>query len=71
MIGTIQHWRNYDVSSVFYAWLKYASRKKFLRCTHDSLVERKNEYLLHSIFLRWNRELYGRQASSDILVSYL
>ena len=69
LIGTINHWKHREVSHVFYAWLKYTARKKFLRQSHASLVERKNEYLLHTMFLKWNRELYGKRASTDTLVS--
>ena len=71
LVGTLQYWRNLDVSTVFYAWLKYTARKKFLRQTQDSLLERKQEYLLHTMFLKWNRELYGRNASSDLSVCCL
>ncbi|XP_066924196.1 uncharacterized protein [Clytia hemisphaerica] len=66
LVGTLQYWRNLDVSTVFYAWFKYTARKKFLRQTQDSLLERKQEYLLHTMFLKWNRELYGRNASTDL-----
>ena len=69
LIGTINHWKHREVSHVFYAWLKYTARKRFLRQSHASLVERKNEYLLHTMFLKWNRELYGKRASTDTLVS--
>lgn len=68
LIGTIQHWKHLEVSHIFYAWFKYTARKKFLRQTYAELVERKNAYLMHIMFLKWNRELFGKRASEEKLV---
>lgn len=69
LIRTIHHWRSLNVSTVFYAWYKYSSRKKFLRQNHDYVVEKKQEFLMHSMFLQWNRSLYCKQASAEFAVS--
>lgn len=70
LIRVIHHWRCLDISAVFYAWFKYSARKKYLKQNYQFLIEKKEEFLLHSTFLKWNRTLYCKQASTEFAVSY-
>lgn len=65
MVETIKHWSHHDISRVFYAWLKYTARKKFHKEVLELHLGKKEMYLSHMIFLKWNRQLYLIQVANE------